>query len=83
MHAYVITLGNSKERISCFLTRYTFFGSLKVILWNRVEINTFSNMAVNTSLEVHLLENLQVLTAGSNTFKCFPHPLPALCITLD
>lgn len=39
-----------------------------------VEIDRFSNTAdsVNTSLGVHLFENLQALNVGSKTFKCLP-----------
>ena len=40
-------------------------------MWDWVEINMFSNMAdsVNTSLGVHLFENLQALKAAVKTFK--------------
>lgn len=42
------------------------------MLWDWVEIDTFSNMAdsVNTSLGVHLSENLQAPNTGSQTCKC-------------
>lgn len=40
-------------------------------MWDWVEIDMFTNMAdlVNTSLGVHLFENLQALKAGAKTFK--------------
>lgn len=44
------------------------------MLLDWVEIDRFSNTAdsVNTSLGVHLFENLQALNVGSKIFKCLP-----------
>lgn len=55
------------------------------MLLDWVEIDMFSNMpdSVNTSLGVHLFENLQALNVGIENIEMFSCPLQSLPIILD
>ena len=82
MQVFSITLRNPGERVlRCYALSHKiiFFAHFK---WRGTgwKIDRFSNMAesVNTSLGVHLFENIQALNAGSEPFKCL-HVIYCLC----